>query len=352
MKRFFVGLMMTLVFAGNALLATEVVDKTLAVVNGESILASEFNNLFSQEFEEYKQDTPVASQTKQKENELKDSVLDKQIVNIVLKQEAKKQKVQVSKKEVQDNIDKIKKEYANDSEFTAHLKKMNMTISDLEKNISDSMSANKLIQQQQHKLVSEIKTPSEAETKSFYDKIIIAMKGGKTNLSKEEDAVAQGLAKAISRESKEHIRLRQILISCPKEASAAKAKQARDKIAVVKRELHKREFEDVATQYSDDDVSKSRGGDMGSVVEEDLPPAMGKIAFSINVGDYTKEAIKIDDGYCFLKVEEKRAKRNIAFANVENAIRGSLSKIKLVRATKNYVDGLKSKATIKINKTW
>jgi parvulin-like peptidyl-prolyl isomerase len=348
MKRLFVGLMMTLFFAGNALQATEVVDKTLAVVNGEPILASEFNYIFSQELEEYKQYTPAANQTVQKENELRDSVLERQIVRVILKQEAKKQKVQVTKKEIQDNINKIKKEYANDSEFNAHFKKMNMTMSDLEKNISDGMIINKFIQQ--HKL--EIKAPSEAEIKSFYDKIIIKMKGGKTNFSKEEDMVAEILIRTIDKASKEHVRLRQIFINCPKGASAAKAKQARDKIAVIKGELRKRAFEDIATQYSDDDVLKSRGGDMGSVVKEDIPSAMGKIAFSIDVGDYTKEPIKIDDGYCFLKVEEKRAKRNITFENVSGAINNSLCQIRLGQASKAYTDSLRSKATIKINKTW
>jgi parvulin-like peptidyl-prolyl isomerase len=365
MKKSLVGLVMTLFFTGNALATTEVVDKkpkvvevvakkskapevvdkTLAVVNGESILASKFNYVFSQ----IKQGMPAESQTVQKENELRDIVLDRLVMDVVIKQEAKKQKIQVSKKEIQDEINKMK-----GSVLAARLKETNETMADFKKNVSDEMIIDKFNRQHLPKyLQSEVKIPSEIETKSLYDKVIIKMKGGKTNFSKEEDEVAQELTKKISRDSQEHVRIRQILISCPKDAPATKVKQARDKTAVVKKELRKQEFEDVAKQYSEDEVSKSRGGDIGEVIGEDFHnDAVSKTAFSIKVGDYTKEPIRTDDGWYFLKVEEKKAKKNVTFATVKNHITGQLYQVRLAQALEKYFDNLKSKATIKINKTW
>ena len=337
-------------FVASVVFATsQVVDKTLAVVNGEPILSSEFNNLFAPIYEQYEKATPKSSQTIQKENELKDLVLNQKIDDVLLKQQAKKQNVKVSKKEIQDGLAEIKKRFSSDAEFKSELKKENITIADFEKKLNDQIAIMKLVKQN---VEPKVKTPTEVEAKALYDKINVKMKGGKTNLSPEDDFLVETLATALKRMSGEQLKLRQIFINCSKGASQAEVKVALEKVATVKKELQKKAFSDVAAEYSEDPVSKGRNGDLGLVAKDDLLPNISKVVFSMKVGDYTKEPIKTDTGYHFVKVEEKRAKRDINFDDVKGDILELLYQANARVAYNEYINSLKSKANIKINKTW
>lgn len=329
--------------------AQQVVDKTMAVVNGEPVLLSEFNSLFEPIFEQYKKVTLKSSQNIQKENELRDAVLNQQIGELLLKQKVKKDNIRVSKKEIQDRIALIKKNFSNDAEFKAELKKENMTLTSFEKNISDQLAVMKLVRQN---IESKIKHPTEAEVKALYDKIIVEMKNGKTNLSPENEFLVDNLAIALKRMSSEQLRLRQIFISCPKNSSAAQVKSTQEKIATIKKELQAKTFSDIAAKYSDDAASKERSGDMGLVTRTDLSSNISKVVFSMNVGSYTKEPIKTDIGYHFIKIEEKRAKRDLSFDDIKGDILELMYQSNFKDAYDSYVNELKSKANIKINKTW
>ncbi|GHT65050.1 foldase protein PrsA [Endomicrobiia bacterium] len=376
MKSFFVGLVMVLFFAGDVLSAVKVVDKTtvtdktladktLATVNGEPIFISEFDQIF--EVAKKSKSIPASSLKSELRDpildqlsldQLRDSILDQQIMNVVLKQEATKQKIMAPKREISDRINEIKKGYKHKSEFDAILKEGNMTLSDLEKNIADQIIVEKFAQRLKNDMYSKTKKPSEIEAKSFYDEIVTKMKGGKTNITGEEEVLAEFIAKLLIKKYEEHVRLIGIFISCPKGASKEKTAEALDKIAAVKKELKNKkpeEFDDVVVHF-EDVASKSRNGDIrpfaGTYVEEDLSSVMRKIVFSKNVGDYTKEPIREDDGYYFLRVQEKTAKINITFAKVKDSIVEKLYEARVNKKWKESVDELKSKANIKINKTW
>jgi parvulin-like peptidyl-prolyl isomerase len=324
-------------------------DKTLAVINGEPIFESEFNTIFIPLLKEYRQNVPTSEQTKQKENKLREIVLNQKITEIVLKQEAKKQKIKSSKNDVKESIEEIKKRFANDSEFTAELRKENMTMSDFEKKISEQVTIKKLLKQN---LEPKVQIPTEIEARALYNKIIAKIKGTKANLSPEEDDLVSSLATALKRMSSEQIRVRQIFISLPNGANNDTVKTAQAKVATIKKELQKQTFANVAGQYSEDPVSKPRNGDLGIIAKSDLLPVLDKAAFSMKVGDYTREPIKTNIGLFFLKIEEKRAKKDVTFDDVKNDIVEVLAHINANKAQNKYVDELKSKTNIKINKTW
>jgi parvulin-like peptidyl-prolyl isomerase len=349
MKRVFTGLMVVLFATISVFAMPEVVDKTLAVVNNEPILESEFYALYLPIFEQYKNNVPITNQTPQEEKDLKDTILNQKIEDVLLRQETKKQKIQVSKKEIQDAINEIKKTFANESEFVVELKKENTTIVDFEKKLSEQIAIMKLVRQF---IEPKIKIPTEIEAKSIYDKVVMKMKGEKMNLYHKDDLLVENLANAIKKMSEEHVRLRQIFVKCPKNATVTEVKAAKEKVAIIKKELQKQTFADVAKQYSEDSVSKPRDGDLGIVANGDLVPVINKIAFSMKVGDYTEEPIKTDNGYHFIKIEEKRAKTYITFDNIKNDIIEVLSQNNIRQEYANYVNSLKLKANIKTNKTW
>jgi parvulin-like peptidyl-prolyl isomerase len=334
---------------GNILAASEVLDQTLAVVNGTPIFVSEFNSVFIPLLEQYKQNVPIAEQTEEKVGKLKDEILNQKIEEIILKQEVKKQKIKVLKKEIQDAVDDVRKKFKNEAEFKAELKKENITIAEFEKKLTDQLANIKLIKQS---VEANVKPPTETEVKDIYDKAIAKVKAKKTNVSSADDLIIANFANALKRASGEHVRLRQIFISCPKGATAVQVKTAQEKIATVKKELQKKSFADVAGQYTEDSDSKQRNGDLGVIAKGDLLPIINNTVFAIKVGDYNREPIKTEVGYHFFKVEEKRASRDITFDDAKNDITGVLYQNKARKAYAEYINDLKSKSNIKINKIW
>ncbi|MDR0978223.1 MAG: peptidyl-prolyl cis-trans isomerase, partial [Endomicrobium sp.] len=171
-------------------------------------------------------------------------------------------------------------------------------------------------------------------------------------LPAREEAVISNLAAILKKTSGEHIKIRQIFVSLPKGANAQTVKSASLKIAAIKKQLQKQTFSDIAAEYSDDPVLRQRSGDIGLVAKGDLLPVLDKAAFSLKIGEYTKEPVKTDIGYFFLKVEEKHAKKDITFKNVKNEINEVLVRLNAAAVQNEYINGLKAKANIKINKTW
>ncbi len=73
----------------------------------------------------------------------------------------------------------------------------------------------------------------------------------------------------------------------------------------------------------------------------------------MKVGDYTKEPVKTDAGYYFIKLEEKLSSREMVFdSRVKNYINNRLLQFNREQAYVRYIDTLKAKANIKINKIW
>ncbi|GHT30830.1 hypothetical protein AGMMS5026_06040 [Endomicrobiia bacterium] len=346
MKKFFSVLAVTffIVGVGNIFAAPKKVDQTLAIVNGKPIFESEVNKIFNN----LKPDMVASEQwSEQKINELKNKILEGQIDSILLKNEVKKQKILVSRKEVLEYIKELKKKYAIDEE----LSKQNLTDKDLEKSVSEIVRFMKLIDKVLNVNVEKI---TEAEIKSFYDKVIIKMKGGNPGLSHDKDCLAASVADELKKMFSENVRIKQIFIKNPKGTQDAETQVVHSKVETVKKELQVQSLAEFARKYPEDLISKPRNGDLGIVVVKgDLPLVLEQAVFSMKVGDYTKEPIKTDIGYYFIKLEEKLPNRKIVFdGKVKDYINGILLQFNKEQACMRYISTLRTKANIKINKVW
>ncbi|MDR1511277.1 MAG: peptidylprolyl isomerase [Endomicrobium sp.] len=353
MRGIFVAVMAAVFMTANIFAAPKITDQTLAIVNDEPIFVSDFNKVLTPLIKTYKQAVPAQEQTDQKIKEIKDFILNEKIKEVLILQEARKQKIKASKNEVNNFINDLKKLFKNEAEFNSQLKELNVTPANLE----DKVVSKKLLEKA---VMPNVKLPTETELKVFYDKTLEKMKNKSINISllnlknlSLEDSLIAIIANDIKVRSSECVRIKHIFISCPKNATSSKIKMAREKVAIVKKELQRQAFVDVVRQYSEDPVSKARNGDLGLIVKNDENyPDISKVAFSIKVGDYTKEPTKTDAGYHFIKVEEKHASKNITFDDVKNSILQVLYQYNLAKATEAYINNLKLKATIKISKTW
>ena len=97
-----------------------------------------------------------------------------------------------------------------------------------EKRIEEQLMVQKLVEKE---MKGNIKQPTDAEIKKFYDNVRAKMRGEKLNLSKEEEETVDAVAKLLKRMSSEQVRLNQIYIKCDKGATAQERKAAEAKVA-------------------------------------------------------------------------------------------------------------------------
>ena len=300
--------------------------------------------------EQLKPILPKEQLTEQRMNELKNMILDKKIDEVLLKQEAKKQKITVSKKEVSDNLNEIKKQMGGEAALNAEIRKLKLTPEAFEKKISEQVLLMKLLNQNVGSLT---KPPTDAEIKDLYDKVITKIKGGNTGPATEEDNLIENTVSEVKKIFGEKVKIRQIFIKNPKGATAAETKAAEAKVEPIKKDLQKKPFADIAGQYSEDAISKSQKGNIRTATKGDLSPEIEKIAFATKAGEYTKEPIKTNKGYYFIKVEEKLVSREITLdKSLKDYLSSILTQINTLKSYNRYVNSLKAKANIKINKIW
>lgn len=324
----------------------KVVERTVAVVNGEAIMYSEFSKLIAPALEQYKQAVPEAEQSPEKIKEFKTKLLDQMVDDRILKQEAAKKKLRVAKHEVEKGIDQVKKRFQTEGEFQAELKKEDISLAQFEKRIEDQLMVMKLIEQE---VKAKIEPPSDKDVQDYFDKVQQKIAGKNLGLdAKDEDEIAN-LAKYLNRMSSEQIRARHILIQVPKDASMETKSAALRRIKQAQAELKKgAEFDEMAKKYSDDPGSKARGGDLGMFSKGDMVPEFEKVAFSLNVGQVS-EPVLTDFGYHLIRVEEKRASKKIAFEDIKGDLRELLAQKAAQKRYESWVKDLKAKASITVN---
>ena len=349
MKKFLALVCIFCLFVGTGF-CEEVVDKTLAIVNGEPLMSSEFDKMLDPMIQQYRAMTPLAEQSDAKINELKNQILEQRIEQMVLIQEAKKQKIKIVKRELDEALAQVKKRFPNEETFQAELKKEGLSQVQFEKRIEEQLMVQKLVEKE---MKNNVKVPSEAEIKKFYENVRAKMKGEKLNLSKEDEETVDAVAKLLKRMSSEQVRLCQIYIKCDKDASPQERKAAENRVAIVKKELASGAgFAATSEKYSEDAMLKQRKGDMGFVVKGDLDKRLEEKAFSMAVGQYTKDPVQTESGYHFLRVTESRASASFTFDDVKNDLAEVLYRQNGKKLYDKWIEGLKAKSNIKINQVW
>jgi parvulin-like peptidyl-prolyl isomerase len=327
-------------------LAAKVVDKTLAIVNGEAIMQSEYNKTVAPILEQYKQAAPAAEQTPEKIKEFQQKLLDQMVDDKLLKQEAQKRKIKVSKREIEEGIKQVKKRFGSESEFQSELKKENLTAAQFEKRIEEQLMVMKLIEQD---IKAKTPQPTDEEIKAFYEKIQAKMNGKNLGLDKKDEEEIASLAKLLSRATAEQVRARHILVAVDKNAPMEEKSAALKKIKKIQAELKAgADFGDLAQKYSDDPGSKNRGGDLGFFSRGDMVPEFEKTAFSLSVGQVS-DPVLTDFGYHLIKVEEKRASKKLTIDDVKNDLREFLYQKAAQKRYETWMKDLRAKSSIKLN---
>jgi len=337
-----------IVFLGSYLLAEPtVVDTTLATVNGEAILLSDFNRETAPILEQYQQLTPAEEQNPQDLQKFKQKLLEQMVDERLLRQEAKKQKITPTPRDIDAGIAEVRRQFKSDEEFQQELKKTGLSEEKFRERIKEQLMVMQLIERE---VKSKITPPTEKEVQDLYDTLQKINAGEKPNTGNtDQDKQLLGLAQALKRMSEETIRARHILIRVEKNATLKDKSAALKKIKEIQDKIKNgADFAEMAKEYSQDPGSSSRGGDLGYFTHGDMVPEFEKVAFSLETGKVS-EPVLTDFGYHLIRVEEKRAARKVSLSDVKNELQEIVYRQKMAQAYENWLKDLRAKAVIKIN---
>lgn len=135
------------------------------------------------------------------------------------------------------------------------------------------------------------------------------------------------------------IKARHILV---KDEAKAKELQAQVKEAP-------EQFGDVAKANSADTASARKGGDLGFFGRGRMVPEFEASAFALKTPGEISEIVKTPYGYHIIQLEERRDGEQKPFDQVKEQIRATLRNEAMQAKTKEYYDGLKQKANLRID---
>ncbi|MBS4014866.1 MAG: peptidylprolyl isomerase [Candidatus Latescibacteria bacterium] len=278
MKKFAFGFL--LLIAVNALFGFQIANRIVAIVGNEIILQSELDEGI--DF------MKLMTQVTVPDSELVDQVLDELIKNRLLLEQAKKETVDVSRAEVEDEVEKnillLKQRFESAEQFQAALQNEGMT----ERILRDRYRAdirNRLISQRllAKKGLTNINiTPTEVQR--FYNtfKDSIARRPGQVALA--------------------HI----LLIIKPSSTSET---QAQNKITeIYDIILRGGDFEQVAKSFSEDKSTSQKGGYLGSIALELLQPEIQVVVNQLKSNEISPP-FRTRNGYEIIKCISRKGER-------------------------------------------
>jgi parvulin-like peptidyl-prolyl isomerase len=309
-------LLMSLFLAVIFIAGADAEDRTVAVVNGVSLKERELERIVDELL-------PRAffhqSVTPEKRAELRKKALDELIRRELYYQEAVRIGIKVSKSELKDGLENIKKRFKSKKEYQNALKQAGITEDDLKKDIERNLLINKFYQQE----VLDISKVSDNELKEYYEK-------NKKDFLRPEAA---------------HIRhiLIKVEPTSTDEEKAEKKKEAED---ILKRARQGEDFAELAYQYSADDW-RVKGGDLGLIHRGRLLPELEEVAFKLKPGEIS-DLIETTYGYHIIKMEEKLPPTQLGFDEIKDKLRKELEEKRKKEREENLLKTLKEKARIEV----
>jgi peptidyl-prolyl cis-trans isomerase SurA len=257
-----------------------VIDRVIAVVEDKALLQSEF-------VIEYKRLLLQIGNTENitiaKKKEIREEVLDGLVADLLMAVHAERVGIEITQEtiddQVQEAIERNRKELGGEEAFNEELKKNGITIQQLRRQWREKIQSRQLIQKLMYKEIMGQVDITEKELKDYYKKNI-------ADLPLRPATVT----------------LAQIVI-LPKASGKSKEK-ALEKIGMIEEKIKEGEdFADLAEKYSEGPSAKY-GGSLGFVKLEDLNnPEFEKAASKLKVGEISPPVLT-DFGYHLIKLDE------------------------------------------------
>ena len=337
-----------------------VVGRTLAIVNNEPIFSSELDREADPFIERFKKTAPDKEQTPEKMASLKKEILDRLIEEKLLLQEARNKKIRVTKVEIEKGIGQFKEPFSADAQgktrqpaqveraFQDQLIKEGMSQDQFNRRVEEQLMKVKLIEQD---VKAKVEMPKDEETQKFFEKIQkkIAGKPVETSGPDEETDLVQ-ISKYLERMTGEQVRIRHILMRSVRSDLPEQRAKARKKLDdILARIRNGEDFAFLAKKFTDDPMSKERGGDLGFIAKGDMGlPEIDAAAFKMKEGDVSG-VLETEIGFDVIKLIEKKAPHPLEYDEISNDLKNYIAQRNFTQKLEKYLKDLRVKASVKVN---
>lgn len=366
MKKTNLTALLALVLAFGVGAQAKVMETSVATVNGQPVLSSEYDSYLEGVVEQYKIAAPQFLEQPYAQDVLGREVLKELISKELLYQAADEAKIQVKDSEVDSGINEIKARFivdektgkedpkGADKRFTEALKKQHLSLKAYKEKIKKDIAVRKLMEQ---RITATVKPVEEADVKALYEDVEICMKGNTKKmkaLEKKDPArfkEASLIAAKLKQLTAEQVRIGHIYLAVTKDMKPEDVKKKEELAVKIKAEIDGgKDFSAAVKEYTEDKAALASGGDM-ILIKGIAPKEIDSKAFSLAVGKVS-DPIKTDLGYHIIKIKEKRAERQIGYDDVAKDLAQYLAQQKIQNAMGEYIGELYDKADVKVTKTF
>ena len=275
--------------------------KVAATVNGTEIYLEDVDKEVDQILSQHQGEEQTDAMKKQ----FRQTVLDYQIENELVLQEAKKKKIKATESEIQAQLDQMKKMFSNPTDFDNMLMQQGMNEDEFKERITQDL----IVKKTTDPLYKDVKVTDD-EAQSYYNNnLTLFQEPGKIQLS-------------------------QIVLG-----TKGKAEKIVDKLKKGE------DFAELAKKNSIDGLTRDSDGDIGWKTEDDIDKELKEAAFSLEVGEVS-DPIKTDAGYVIIKATNEELVKQKTFEEAKDEVEQSLLEQKKTEIYKGWVKKLKKKAKI------
>ncbi len=297
----------------------EIMDRIVAVVNGDVITLSELNTAF----EPFGKRIEEGYKGPDKEKVIAENrlvLLNRLIDNMIIDQEAKKSQIIIKEEEVTDTInDLLSRRKMKMEDLINELAKDNSSIEAHRKEVKAHLLRMRLLRRE---IKSKIAVTDE-EIGEYYRKNREAYEG------------------------KEAVQIKQILILFPKGADVkTKAKLREEMDAIHKRLLNGEPFDLLAAQFSREPAAATVG-DLGFFEKGSMLPAVESVAFSLKKDEISK-VIESPVGLHIIQAVDRRGAGIKPIESVREEIKAKLEEEKTDKKYEEWIKELRKKSLIEI----
>lgn len=381
--------------------SAKLTNRPIAIVNGETILLSDFQKNWASFQEQQPEGSGADKWTDEFKKEARQKLFDQMIDDKVLQGEAKKKKTRVPQRDLENGILQVKTRFLPESgrrdlqtilrrqmaaqgdkeetapdlgaawkeisasnpaavkeaeaNFQKELKEEGLDVKKFTDRIRDQLS---VVQLTGDVVRQRVKPPTDVEVKDLFDRLTQQMAGkSPTGLSGEDAKDLESMAKYFSRQTGEQVHARHILLSVLDEkgqpskwesASPSEKAAVRKKMEDIQKQIKKgANFAELAEKNSVDKGSAANGGDLGFFGRGQMVPAFEKAAFSLAEGQVS-EIVESPFGLHLIKLIEKKPATKLRLEQAENDLREYLFRSSQQKVFEEYVAGLRKSSDVKV----
>jgi peptidyl-prolyl cis-trans isomerase SurA len=302
-----------------AICGAKIIDKIVAIVNGEIITLSELDRYRSR----LQHKTDIATNPWEKRAKVFESrrvILDQLIDEKIIDQQSKKWAIKVSARDIDAAIEDVKRvNTVTEEQLKMALMADGLSWEDYRRELTKQIKRARL----SSRVVRQEFTVDDERLKSFYLQHIQRFK------------------------EPNQIRVSHILIVIPEDADDLLVEALRHRGEMILDKLSRGEdFQGLARLYSDD-ASAKNGGDLGFFKRGELLPQIERITFTLRPGQF-RGLVRTKIGFHIVKVTDKKEGRIIPYEEVMEKVRSQYAEEESRRLYKAWLQKVKAKSFIEV----